>query len=136
MTVKIKDFIVNEKLPKFLSNNKILLSFDKVGKVFPGIGLPNCKENVALDNAPFVRASAINFITTFRYLLEDPISASKIYIADKIYGGKKISEDKFAKLANYSHVIKDLYNQLHICQNDFIVAENDKIVLRIAKNVL
>jgi len=144
MTVRVQEFLKNKNLPSFLSNNKVLLSFDKVDKVFPGIGLPNCKEDVVLDNTPFIKASAVQLLNILIYFLEIPdreLNNYKLYYSDRLVpderGNCRIPIDKYGDICHYGSIVRSLYRYMLRVDNQerMVVNKNGKFSLRLPNDV-
>src|SRR5271165_4387523 len=78
MRTNLQEFLKNEKLPKFLVENKKLANITKVSKVFPSIGLPNCSEACKFDNLTVAKDTAANLAITMLHIMFEKF-------ADKAY---------------------------------------------------
>ena len=79
MKTSMQEFLKNEKLPKFIINNKTLKSIDKISKVFPSIGLVNSKEECIIDNIDIAKETGYKLAYKLTSLLLGKSSKSKLY---------------------------------------------------------
>jgi hypothetical protein len=132
MPTSIQKFIDSKNLPAFLAKNKVLLSFDKVSKVFPGLGLPNCKEDAIIDNSRIIVASASVLINMFVSIFND----ARYRINNKRY---EIIPDKTKQeLNNWNTLLYKMSTSLYV--NDaggFTAIHNDdgKISLKLPYDI-
>lgn len=132
MTVRVKDFIQNTKLPQFLSNSPILNQFDKVDKVFPGIGLPNSKEEITLNNTNFVESSAINLVGAIAAVIDTPryrLTQYKVY-----YPRKNVSADKLLEMSAFGAVLGKLHYHM-VSSTKLVLSEGGKVSIKLAQDI-
>jgi hypothetical protein len=110
MSVLISQFLKEKKLPDFIASNKSLLACEKVGKVFPGIGLPNCSEDTDLGNVDDVKLLARNLIGEIH---------SKLYYLPHTIQGKY-----------------ELANLLYHSPSHFIIVDNGKTSLKLPQDIV
>ncbi len=126
----IQEFIDKKELPAFLK--KGLNQFSKVGKVYPKIGLPNCSEDIVLDNDNFVMESAKILIQAFSYIFDDP--AIRLYSYKTYYSTKKVTEKKLKAIYNLGEVLGKLIRSLSPA-NLSIHSSNGKISLKLCTDI-
>lgn len=135
MSVQIQEFLENKKLPSFLSNNKTLKSFGKVHKVFPGIGLPNCKEDCVLDNTQFIKESArlfVNAVSTIIYEAYPRLTNYATY-----FPSKRVSPEKLAKIVNTGLLVYNTWLTVAGSAVNYLVIEADgKISIKLYRDIL
>lgn len=136
MTVQLEDFIKNTKLPAFLSNHEVLHRFDKIDKVFPGLGLPNSKEDIVLDNTNFVKASALNLVYTIVAVLEEPTRLLNNYGA--YFSTRKFLPEKVEEIRNYGIILGNLYRYLGLYTNyeKMIRNDNGKLSIKLSQDIV
>jgi hypothetical protein len=115
MPTQIKDFLANKELPSFITKNETLLSFNKVSKVFPRIGLPNCSETCEFHNQE-IRSIADNLIREIYYGL---------YNLSHFSYGRGANETYWCTIAG-TLGSRCLYNA-----NEMITTNNGKIVIKL-----
>lgn len=133
MTIQLKEFLDAKRLPAFLSQNKILLSFDKVDKIFPKIGLTNSDKECILDNSKFVAASALTFLQAVQYIFDHPSKVLCDYY--KWMPAKDFTADKNAEIYSLGFVINETKNQIIEGYNKCIINDNGKLSLKIYEDV-
>lgn len=135
MSTNIKDFIDSNKtrLPKFILENKVLLSFDKVSKVFPSIGLPNCKQSVTIDNFILIKTSAEVLLTTFHYIMSD--ASAMLLSYGHYYPSNNYSDEILNKFKRIGEILRLLDSALWINRDQCIVVADGRVSLKIPSDV-
>jgi hypothetical protein len=134
MPIPITDFLDNKKLPTFIRNHKSLRGFGKVHKVFPGIGLPNCKEDCLLDNSQFVKASANNLICAIYTALYDAWPSLLNY--KDYHRGRIIAYEKLVNIVDFGRMVYNLYNSIVNYGPEYIVENKGKVSIKIPYEIL
>jgi hypothetical protein len=62
MKIASKDIFKNKNYAKYIATHPIFDKIEKVNKVFPGIGLPNCEDDKIVNNAEIAAKSAKTLI--------------------------------------------------------------------------
>lgn len=71
MQTNIQEFFRAKKLPDWLVEHPAFKSIDKVDKIFPRIGLPNCTEQCTFENIESARTSAIALLTQLKQYINE-----------------------------------------------------------------
>lgn len=123
MTTQIKDFLANKKLPAFIAKNKTLLSFDKVSKVFPHIGLANCREDCQLDNTKGIRCIAVELCRA--------IGNSLYYKSNDIYALPRPNNALY-----WANIMEQLYRRCYYHINGMTSVNNGKMVIKLGCDII
>jgi hypothetical protein len=74
MPTPVEEIFKNKKYPKWFSEHPIFKEVKTVKKVFPAIGLPNCIEDVSIDNSDQSKQSALILINDISYVVANRIT--------------------------------------------------------------
>ena len=97
--VLVKDFFKAKDLPKWMTSHSLFKEVTSITKVFPGIGLPNCVEDYAINNAKDISAFATNIITD----IGKEMLRRKATLDTRL--GQKISKDTTEKVTKISELL-------------------------------
>ena len=134
MQTTIQEFLKDKRLPKFLIQNKKLNSFTKVSKVFPSIGLANCKENIKYDNSLIAETTALDLVNQITYSLFIQINdkLSELNVGDK--------RDKIVYWHDIAYKLRKIYCKSYIVKNQSggislklpndILDKNNKVIFK------
>src|ERR1700689_2357744 len=76
---KIPECLKGKPYPKFISKHIIFKAYPEVEKVFPKIGLANCKKNAPSVSKEEIAATiAVNIVKHLRFVIRTSISTSRI----------------------------------------------------------
>jgi len=113
------EFIIkHDKLPDYIRNHEVFKKIDKIAKVFPGIGLPNCSEEFSYGNLIETKQDAANLVYN-----DIRGQFSSAYYNDKW------------KNSPYRGALYELMNQC-VSHNTIIVEENQRLSCKIYRDIL
>jgi len=133
--MNIKEILNAKPFPNFIKNHKIFDEFTTVKKVFPSIGLSNCKEKVVVDKTDSLKPLARYALNEVRaQLSKRSVNLSK-WIEKALKEEKKISEERVLAAKEVISFMSSLAKELESADN-FITKSNDgKLVFRLASNM-
>ena len=94
MSTAVSELFKTKPFPSWFSNHRIFKKIDKVKKIFPNIGLPNCEKEIDVDNVEPARAAADAFLKTVANKVSGRIDSLKEYI---LVDPDSLSADCFRK---------------------------------------
>ena len=127
---KAKDIFKDKPFPKWMVNHPIFKDTDKISKVFPGIGLPNCEDVCAIDNGTSATKSA-------RYLLDRMranLGHTKLSLVD-FKKTKKTAAERIAKIERCKDLVSQVKKKLGKGKAAFISANNGRVALSMPEDI-
>src|ERR1700722_6093191 len=106
--ITTKEFFKQKDLPKWITSHKLFKEVETITKVFPGIGLPNCTKDYAVNNEELITSYAQDIITDIGAVLDRRNRALKERLT------KKISKASVENIGNISHLIDQLCSQIYL----------------------
>ena len=77
------DLFKQKQFPKWFSSHPIFKEVDRVKKVFVGIGLPNCEEEINIDNSGPAKQAALDLLYAIKSNISERLSSLEAYIEKK-----------------------------------------------------
>ena len=135
----IKKFLKLDNIPDFIKTNPILTSIEKVDKVFPKIGLPNCKEKINIDPLSLLKTYATNVIADIGYHLSTITNNHLCMEEYDPYRYDILSVEDRQKSKNIGVIARNLNVIIGgniDCYTRCISIENGALSIRVPKDVL
>lgn len=130
MSVKVQDFLNNEKLPKFIVDHPVLKSIDKIDKAFPKLGLVNCKQLVSIDNSELAKQSAYNLLASLYTIF----SSQRMFLDNKARD-PMVFPQKLPKIKSWYNTIVGVERQINRGYDTLIHSSNGKITLKLSDDI-
>lgn len=132
MQTQLQELLATKKLPSWLVRDKVFKSFDKVNKIFPGIGLSNFVEPCKLSDYDGVKNIAKALISNARVYL----NSSLIVLA-----AARVPAKKQAKVIQLRSVLSNLVNACLVpatgaINDDLIKIVNDRVSLNLYCDII
>jgi hypothetical protein len=129
--MKTAELFKSKPFPKWMASHKVFKEIDHISKVFPGIGLPNCTGDTAIDNAATATKTARHLLDQIKRNLKDRRTALKDY-KDK---HPDMSADKAAKLDKALDLITTVKRKIGNGKAAFISHNNGRVVLTMPDDI-
>ena len=130
MSVLVKDFLNNSKLPRFIVENGVLNSFTKIDKAFPRLGLPNFRETSSVDNSNLARKAAWDLL----YQLSCIFTRQRSFLDQKV-SDASYSEEKQDRISDWYLILGAIKYQIDLGYNNLIHSSNGKVVLKLPVDI-
>jgi hypothetical protein len=131
MSTPVKD-ILTKKYPASIKNHKAFKSLKTISKIFPDIGLPNCQEEMSIDNSKEKRDAAQALLKAIKDTLDHRYKKLGDWEKKK---EKKFAADRKAKFENCRAILNSLRSDLSKRQKDFFVENNGKLTLNLPQEI-
>lgn len=128
--ISTNDLFKAKELPKWITSHPVFEEVDKIGKVFPRVGLPNVEGDCAIDNHDAATKSAKRLISSIRESLTERIRALKAYGKDH----PNINAARKTKLKQTIELLEAIKSQTKV-KEDCIVVNNGKITLNLPADI-
>lgn len=117
-------------LPKWVSSHPVFKEVDKIGKVFPKIGLPNVEGDCAVDNSDVARKSAKRLLASISAALTERIRGLKSYSKEH----PTITAARKNKIKKSIELLEAIKAQIKI-KDDCIGVNNGRITLNLPADI-
>jgi hypothetical protein len=131
MKITPKELLKGKNYAKFIASHPIFDRIDKVRKVFPSIGLPNCEDNKLTGGVMAATKSAQHLLAAIDANLEKRAGKLSIF-ADK---HPNMGAKRAAKLADIQALINALRAELATKTNECLLVEKDCVKLKLPSDI-
>jgi hypothetical protein len=129
--IPVKDILKNKPFPKWFSGHRIFKEIEKIDKVFPGIGLSNCTEDVEVDNKKSAAKAAEDLIDTISKKVSKRIDALNKF--EKEHPDMSASrKEKLAKCVGLLSSINDFAKK---DKSKFILDNNGRVSIGMPEDI-
>jgi hypothetical protein len=126
--IESKEVISNKQLPDWIKNHKVFKEFDTINKVFPEIGLPNCEEEIEVNNLKEAKKCATTLVSDIKSEINSRISTINRYAKRVSLSSKR--EEKIKNCVEVLGKIKAAINP-----DKVIKKSNNKLTLNLHKDI-
>lgn len=127
-----KDIFAAHKYPGFVKNHAVFKKIKSVKKIFPEIGLPNCEEEVVIDNSKEIIASATSLVGEVQNAITKRATNIKKWVSKK-----ELSEKRKKKFEECSHLLGEMKGLTGVKnRKKFLITNNGRYTLNLPADVL
>jgi hypothetical protein len=128
-----KDIFEAHKFPGFIKDHSIFKKLKSINKIFPDIGLPNCEEEITIDNSKEIAASADALIGEMQNAIDKRLRNIQKWVA-----AKELSDKRKKKYEECVHLLNEMKGLTTTAKNrkKFLTPNNGKFTLNLPADVV
>lgn len=128
----ITDLFKQKKFPDWFTSHPIFKDITKIRKVFPGIGLPNCEENIRLGADGLAKESALELVADIATHIASRIQTLPKFVASK----PDMGDARKIKYARSMALLGAVSALVEKDREAFIKEHNKKLTIKLPSDIL
>src|SRR5271166_5978434 len=131
MKISPNDLFKAKKFPKWIANHPVFTKVDSIGKVFPGIGLPNSTDDKLIDGVRAASKAAHTLLGTIESNIDKRISGLQKFAE----AHPKMGKARKAKLDDLVATLTTVKATLSDNKDKCVVVNKDKVNLKMPTDI-